>query len=238
VVLYVHRKIGILGGMSPESTVTYYEYITRTYTERHGDLGYPEVLIYSVSFQEYVDWQRAGEWDLAAEHMAAALQRLRAAGADFGLIATNTMHIVFEEVQRHVRMPLLSIVDVTAEAIETAGLKTVGLLGTVFTMRRKFFKEGLGAHGIGVRTPNEADQDLVNTIIYDELCHGRIRDESRARLLGVIGKLRDSGAEGVVLGCTELPLLVSPDDCDTPLFNTTILHAEKALQFAVAPVES
>ena len=221
--------------MSPESTITYYEHITRAYTERYGDLSYPEVLIYSVSFQQYVDWQRAGEWSEAAIHMAAALERLRGAGADFGLIGTNTMHIAFDEVQRRVGMPLLHIVDPTGEAIAAAGIKTAGLLGTVFTMRQAFYRERLASHGIDVLTPDDPDQEMVNGIIYDELCRGSIRDESRQRVLGVIGKLRDGGAEGVVLGCTELPLLVQQDDCEVPLFNTTILHAEKALECALAP---
>ena len=138
------KKIGILGGMSPESTALYYEHITRTYTARFGNYGYPEILIYSVSFQKFVDWQHAGQWNDAAREMAAALERLRLAGADFGLIATNTMHIVFDKVQRAVGMPLLSIVDATAEAIVEAGLKSVGLLGTKFTMSERFFRQGLG----------------------------------------------------------------------------------------------
>lgn len=134
-----HRRIGILGGMSPESTAVYYEHITRIYTERFGDYGYPEILIYSVNFQKFVDWQREGRWRDAAEAMTDALERLRLAGADFGLIATNTMHLVFDEVQRAVGMPLLSIIDATAEGILGAGLRSVGLLGTVFTMRSASF---------------------------------------------------------------------------------------------------
>ena len=137
------KKIGILGGMSPESTTLYYEHITRTYTARFGDYGYPEILIYSVNFQKFVDWQHNGQWNEAAREMAEALERLHVAGADVGLIATNTMHIVFEEVQRAVHMPLLSIVQATAEAILAAGLRSVGLLGTVFTMTERFFRDGL-----------------------------------------------------------------------------------------------
>jgi aspartate racemase len=229
----VHRRIGILGGMSPESTVTYYEHITRTYTERYGDYGYPEILIYSVNFQKYVEWQREGRWSEAAVEMAAALERLREAGAGFGLIATNTMHIVFDEVQQAVRMPLLSIVDATAEVILSAGLRTVGLLGTVFTMREAFYREGLAKSGIRVLAPEPRDQDGINTVIFEELCRGEIRFESRQMLLEITEKLRSEGAEGIVLGCTELPLLIRPRDCALPLFNTAIVHAQKALDYAV-----
>ena len=158
------KKIGILGGMSPESTTLYYEHITRTYTARFGDYGYPEILIYSVNFQRFVDWQHNGEWNDAAREMVEALERLHGAGADFGLIATNTMHIVFEEVQRAVHMPLLSIVRATAEAIRVAGLRSVGLLGTVFTMRERFFREGLERSGITALVPEPGDQQRMNAL--------------------------------------------------------------------------
>jgi len=227
-----YRKIGILGGLSPESTVAYYEHITRTYTERHGDYGYPEILIYSVNFQKYVDWQHGGRWEAAAEDMAAALEALRAAGADFGIIATNTMHIVFEQVQAKVGMPLVSIVDATGEAIQEAGLKTVGLLGTVFTMRERFYRDGLARRGIRVLVPDTADQERINRVIYDELCRGEIRDASRAVFLEIVETLRQRGAEGIILGCTEIPLLLRQHDCELPLFDTTIIHAEKALSYA------
>ncbi len=227
------KKIGILGGMSPESTMLYYEHMTRTYTARFGDYGYPEILIYSVSFQKFVDWQHNGQWDQAIEEMAAALERLRLAGADFGLIATNTMHIVFDQVQRAVRMPLLSIVDAAAGAVREAGLQTVGLLGTVFTMKERFFREGLERSGIGALVPGPEDQRQVNDVIYQELCRGEIRPNSRRLFLEIIDRLRERGAEGIVLGCTEIPLLVEPEHCDLPLFNTALLHAGKALDFAL-----
>jgi len=228
-------KIGILGGMSPESTVLYYEHITRAYTARFGDYGYPEILIYSVNFQNLVDWQHHGQWDQTIAEMAGALEKLRLAGADFGVIATNTMHIVFDEVQSAVHMPLLSIVDATAEAIRTAGLRCIGLLGTVFTMKERFFRDGLERSGIAALVPRSEDQERVNEIIYQELCRGEIRPESRRLFLEIIDRLRDQGAQGIVLGCTEIPLLVEPQHCDLPLFNTAMLHAEKALQFALQP---
>jgi len=233
----MHRTIGILGGMSPESTAVYYEHITREYTARYGDYGYPEILIYSVNFQRHVEWQRQGRWGEAAKAMAEALERLRLAGADFGIIATNTMHIVFEQVQAAVRMPLLSIVDATAQAIRNSGLRSIGLLGTVFTMRERFFRDGLSRHAIEVLVPQTDAQERINDIIYGELCRGQVLPQSRAVVLDVIESLRKLGAEGVVLGCTEIPLLVRPEDCGLPLFNTTILHAERALEYAVQPPE-
>jgi aspartate racemase len=229
----MHRTIGILGGMSPESTTTYYEYITRTYKQRFGDFGYPQILIYSVNFQKFANWQREGRWMEAADEMATALERLRVAGADFGIIATNTMHIVFDEVQKAVRMPLLSIVDATAEAIQAAGLNLVGLLGTVFTMRERFYRDGLARFGIDVLVPDAVRQERIDAVIYGELCCGEILAESRRMFVDVIDELQKAGAQGVVLGCTEIPLLVRPQDCDLPLFNTTLLHAEKALNYAI-----
>jgi len=227
------KKIGILGGMSPESTVLYYEHITRAYTTRFGDYGYPEILIYSVNFQKFVDWQHNGQWDQTIGEMAGALEKLRRAGADFGLIATNTMHIVFDEVQRAVQMPLLSIVEATAGAVHEAGIRSVGLLGTVFTMKERFFRDGLERSGIAAIVPEPEDQRQVNDVIYQELCRGEIRPDSRRLFLEIIERLRQHGAEGIILGCTEIPLLVEPRHCDLPLFNTALLHAEKALEFAL-----
>jgi len=227
------KKIGILGGMSPESTTLYYEHITRNYTARFGDYGYPEILIYSVNFQKFVDWQHHGEWQEAAREMALALERLHGAGADFGLIATNTMHIVFDEVQQAVSMPLLSIIQATADAVLASGLRCVGLLGTVFTMGEPFFREGLKRAGISVLVPESGDQQRVNDVIYQELCRGEILSTSRQMFLDVIEGLRSRGAQGIVLGCTEIPLLVEPQHCDLPLFNTALLHAAKALDFAL-----
>ena len=221
--------------MSPESTTLYYEHITRTYTARFGDYGYPEILIYSVNFQRFMNWQHNGQWNEAAREMAAALERLRLAGADFGLIATNTMHIVFEEVQRAVHMPLLSIVQATAESIVAAGIRCVGLLGTVFTMGERFFREGLERSGITALVPKPRDQQRVNDVIYQELCRGEIRPTSRQMFLKVIEGLRGRGAQGIVLGCTEIPLLVEPHHCELPLFNTALVHAGAALNFALQP---
>ena len=176
----MHRRIGILGGMSPESTVEYYQYITRTYSERYGDYGHPEILIYSVSFQPYVDWPNAERWDLVAQGLVEAARRLEAAGAEFIVIATNTMHLVFDEVEDSVAVPMLSLLDAVADAILEMGIGTVGLLGTKFTMEKPFYRDALAAKGIKVLVPEKADREYVNRVIYDELAAGQIRDESRA----------------------------------------------------------
>jgi len=184
-----------------------------------------------------VDWQHNGQWNEAARDMAEALERLHVAGADFGLIAANTMHIVFEEVQSAVHMPLLSIVQATAESIVAAGLRSVGLLGTVFTMSERFFRDGLERSGVTVLVPEPDDQQKVSEVIYRELCRGEIVPTSRQLFLEVIEGLRNRGAQGIVLGCTEIPLLLEPQHCDLPLFNTALLHAGKALDFALQAAE-
>jgi aspartate racemase len=228
----MHKRIGILGGMSPESTVAYYEYITRTYTERYGDYGYPEIIIYSVSFQPYVDWPNQERWDLVAQGLARAAQKLEAAGADLILIATNTMHLVFDQVQGSVQTPMLSLLDAVAEAILARGLDRVGLLGTRFTMEKAFYQDALAPHGITVLVPDAADREYVNAVIYDELVAGQIRDQSRAGFAAIVRRLAERGAEGVILGCTEIPLLIGEADVGLPLFDTTTIHAEAALRYA------
>lgn len=230
----MYKRIGILGGMSPESTVAYYEYITRTYTERFGDYGYPEILIYSVSFQQYVDWPNQDRWDLVAEGLTEAAHGLVAAGADLILIATNTMHLVFDEVQTRVEVPMLSLLEATAEAILARGIHTVGLLGTKFTMEKSFYQDALARQGISTIVPGVEDRDYVHRVIYEELVAGQIRDDSRAGFLAVIRRLVDRGAEGIILGCTEIPLLVNEASAGIPLFDTTQIHAEAALNYAIA----
>jgi aspartate racemase len=229
----MHKRIGILGGMSPESTVEYYQYITRTYTERYGDYAYPEVLIYSVSFQPYVDWPEQDRWDLVAQGLSDAARRLQKAGADVIVIATNTMHLVVDPIQASVTVPVLSLLDVVADAILARGMHTVGLLGTRFTMEKGLYQDALARRGITVLVPDETNRAYVNTVIYDELIAGQIRDASRARYMAIIEGLAGRGAEGIILGCTEIPLLVREGDVDLPLFDTTILHAEAALEYAL-----
>ncbi|HEX2905378.1 MAG TPA: aspartate/glutamate racemase family protein [Phototrophicaceae bacterium] len=229
----MHQKIGIIGGLSPESTVSYYLHITRAYTERFGDYGYPEILIYSVNLEQYHQWRSAGRWDCVAAGLIAAAHSLQAAGADFGLIATNTMHKVFDDVQCAVDLPLLHIIDVTIASIQQQGLKTVGLLGTLSTMSDTFYTDRLTANGLTPLVPTAEEQAVIHQVIVDELVRGCLREASKQRYLAIIQRLKAQGAEGIILGCTEIPLLIQPDDCDLPLFDTAILHAEAALARAM-----
>jgi aspartate racemase len=229
----MHKRIGILGGMTPESTITYYQHIVRRYQQRFGDHGYPEIIIYSVSFQQFEDWMEAGRWDDIAGALAEGLGRLQAAGAEVAVIATNTMHLLFDRLQRGSPLPLLSIVDATSRAIRRAGLHTVGLLGTRFTMEKPFYVERLAQHGIATIVPDAADRDDVHRVIMKELSLGVLRDDSRRRYLEIIDGLIARGAQGVVLGCTEIPLLVRPEHTRVPIFDTTTLHAEEALAWAI-----
>ena len=229
----MHKRIGILGGMTAESTVSYYQHIFRRYEELHGDLGYPEMVIYDVSFQRFSDWMGEEDWASIEEALLEGLGRLQAAGADFAVIATNTMHILFEKLEARSPIPLISIVDATAEAINAEGLDTIGLLGTKFTMEKPFYVEGLKRHGIKALVPGKEERDYVNRVVFEELTYGRLLDKSRERYLEVIDGLLGRGAQGIVLGCTEIPLLVTPEHTDVKLFDTAVIHAEKALQHAL-----
>lgn len=229
----MHKKIGILGGLTPESTVTYYQHIVRRYQELFGDHSYPEVIIYSVSFQKFEDWMDEEDWRSIEEALLGCLESLSAAGADFAIIATNTMHIVFDELRERSPIPLISIIETTAEAVGKEGMNTVGLLGTRFTMEKPFYREGLERHGIKVIVPEKADRDYINKVVFEELSRGILRPESRQRFLEIIKGLMRRGAQGVVLGCTEIPLLVTQDHTKVRLFDTATLHAEKALEYAI-----
>jgi aspartate racemase len=230
----MHKKIGILGGLSPESTVTYYLYITRTYTERFGDYGYPDIVIYSVSLEKYHQWRAQGQWDQIAGDLIRAAKTLEKAGADLLVLATNTMHMVFDQLQAAVRIPLIHIIDATVRVIKAGNHSTVGLLGTKFTMSEAFYRDRLAANGITALVPEDEDQDTVHEIIVRELVRGQIKEDSRVKYLEIINRLAKRGAEGVILGCTEIPLLIHQRDCALPLFDTTEIHAEAALRFAVA----
>jgi aspartate racemase len=227
------KVIGILGGMTPESTTLYYDHIIHTYMEENGDYGFPEIIIYSVEFQSYEDWMIAGEWDRIGRGLGKCAQSLEKAGADFIVIATNTMHNVLESIQAAVSIPILSIIDATAEEIRKDGMDTVGLLGTIFTMKEAFYKDRLATLGIRAVVPDEDGLQTVNRIIFEELGKGIIREESRQAYVEIIQELRTRGAQGVILGCTEIPLLVQDKDCSIPLFNTSTIHAEKALAYAM-----
>jgi aspartate racemase len=229
----MHKKIGILGGLTPESTITYYMHIVHRYQTLYGDHGYPECVIYGVSFQQYEDWMKNEDWDSIEDNLFKGLKVLENAGVDFSIIATNTMHLLFDKLQSRIQMPLISIIDAVAESIMEAGFKKVGLLGTEFTMNQPFYQKGLLNFNIETIVPGQPDQNLISHVIYDELSKGILREESRQAYLKIIDKLVEQGAEGVVLGCTEIPLLVRQQDTDIKIFDTTTIHAEKALQHAI-----
>lgn len=222
------RTIGLIGGMSWESTLPYYRIVNRTVRERLGGLHSARVLLYSVDFHEIEALQRAGDWSGAGEAMADAARRLQRGGADFLVLCTNTMHIVAEAIEAAVPLPLLHIADPTADALAAAGVRRVGLLGTRFTMEQAFYRERLQRHGLEVLVPDAAARDQVHRVIYEELCRGVIRDASRAAYREVLAGLAARGAEGAILGCTEISLLVGADDAPMPLFDTTELHARAA----------
>lgn len=222
------KTIGLIGGMSWESTVPYYWHINETVRAQLGGLHSARVLLYSVDFHEIEQLQQAGDWDAAGAAMAAAARALQAGGADFLVLCTNTMHRVADAITAAVPLPLLHIADATADALQAAGVTRVGLLGTRFTMEQDFYRARLRQRGFQVLVPDAPGREDVHRIIYEELCQGVIRDASRARYREVIAALQAQGAEAVILGCTEISLLVGPADAAVPLFDTTALHARAA----------
>ncbi len=227
------KTIGLIGGMSWESTVPYYATINEAIRERLGGLHSAKIVLYSVEFAEIERLQHENRWDEAGAILADVAQRLERAGADFLVLCTNTMHIVAPQIEAAVQIPLLHIGDPTAEEIHRHGIRTVGLLGTRFTMEKDFYRARLERAGLRVITPNDHDRDVVHRIIYEELCLGRIENGSRNAYKEVMGRLIDAGAEGIILGCTEIGLLIGPQDAPVPLFDTTALHARAAAGRAV-----
>ena len=221
--------IGLLGGMSWESSAEYYRLLNELTRDRDGGLHSAECLLWSVDFAEIEAYQARGEWEAARERLAAAAQGLERAGADFVVLCTNTMHQVAPAIEAAIDIPLLHLVDATADALRAAGVSTVGLLGTRFTMEDGFYTDRMAEHGITCLVPDQEGHDLVHRVIYDELCLGVVRDESRAAYVDVVAGLVRRGAEGVVLGCTEIELLLSQDDVEVPAFLSTRLHVEAAL---------
>jgi aspartate racemase len=228
------RVIGMLGGMSWESSAEYYRLANEFVRERLGGQHSARCLLASVDFAEIEALQVAGEWEAAGKVLAEVARGLEAGGAELLLICTNTMHKVADQVQRAVQIPLLHIGDVAAKAVTDAGLRTVGLLGTAFTMEQEFYRDRLAQHGLTVLVPDADDRAEVHRIIYDELCLGIIRDESRQVYREVIERLVDAGAQGIILGCTEIELLVSERDSNVPVFPTTRLHIEAAVDASLA----
>ncbi|MFA6445381.1 MAG: aspartate/glutamate racemase family protein [Sterolibacterium sp.] len=227
------KIIGLIGGMSWESTVPYYRQINEAIKERLGGLHSAKIILYSVDFHEVEQLQHGGDWMAAGALLAKAAQALESAGADFLVLCTNTMHKVAPAIEAAVRIPLLHIADPTAEEIKKAGLSTVGLLGTRFTMEQEFYKDRLRErHGLNVLVPKQQDREIVHRIIYEELCLGKVIDESRSVYRRVMADLKQQGAQAIILGCTEISLLVGQRDSAVPLFDTTGIHARKAAEWA------
>lgn len=227
------KTIGLLGGMSWESTELYYRWINEETKRVLGGLHSAPIAMVSVDFQEVEALQHRGDWARAGEFLATRAREVEAAGADFLLICTNTMHKVADHVEAAVGIPLLHLADATAARIKQAGIKSVGLLGTKFTMEQDFYKRRLEQHGLEVLVPPEEDREIVHRVIYDELCHGDVRSSSRTEYLRIIEQLGAAGAEGVIEGCTEIVMLVQQEHTKVPLFDTTAIHAEEAVAEAL-----
>jgi len=231
----VMRTIGLIGGMSWESTVPYYQHINRIIGEKLGGLHSARLVLHSIDFHDLEILQHEGRWDEAGEMLAGAAASLERAGADCLLICANTMHKVAPAVEAAVRIPLLHIADATGEAVRRRGIRRVGLLGTKFTMEETFYRSRLSERfGLDVIIPGAEARDVVHAVIYEELCRGIIADTSRDRYRQIVKDLQAAGAEGVILGCTEIGLLLGDEDAEVPLFDTTRLHAEAAAAFALA----
>lgn len=226
------KTIGLIGGMSWESTAVYYRIINEEVKAQLGGLHSAQCVLYSVDFAEIQRYQAEGNWDKAGQYLGEVAYSLEQAVADFIVICTNTMHKVIEAMEARVRIPILHIADATAKQIQKANIRTVGLLGTKYTMEQSFYKSRLESSGLSVIIPNEAERDIVNHIIFKELCLGDIRPASREAYQGVIKSLIAQGAEAIILGCTEIGLLIGDDDAEVPLFDTTVIHAIEAVDHA------
>jgi aspartate racemase len=227
-------SIGLVGGMSWESSLEYYKLLNQGVERRLGGLHSARVVLSSVDFDELTALQRAGRWDDVAGLLAGAARGVEAAGADVLLMCTTAFHTVADQVEAAVGIPFLHLADVVAAAVQARGLRTIGLLATSYTMQQPFFVDRLESHGLRVVVPQPQHHDVVDRIIYRELVHGKVLDASRTTVVSIVDELWDSGAEGVILGCTELELLVKQADCEIPVFPCTTLHVEAALDAALS----
>ncbi len=228
------KTVGLLGGMSWESTVGYYREINEGVKKALGGLHSAKIAMYSVDFEPIEKLQHKGDWKGAASILSEAAQNIQSAGADFLLICTNTMHKVAPQIEESIDISLLHIADATAQQLVQEGIKTVGLLGTAFTMEQNFYKGRLSEkYGLNVQVPNGEDRRLVHDAIYQELCLGKVQTSTRTEFLRIIDVFAQQGAEGVILGCTEIGMLVSPQDTNVRLFDTTAIHAAKAVDYAI-----
>ncbi len=228
------KTIGLIGGMSWESSIEYYRIINETVKAKLGGLHSAKSVMVSVDFAEIEELQHRGEWDEATKLLTAAAQDVENGGADFVIICTNTMHKVADEVQKQIQIPLLHIADATAQRIKSHNLHQIGLLGTRFTVEEGFYKDRLSEkYGLQVLIPTESEREIIHHVIYEELCHGEIKPASKEQYLSIMDHLVGNGAEGIILGCTEISLLVGPEDSSVPLFDTTQIHAEAAVDYAL-----
>ena len=227
------KTIGLIGGMSWESTVTYYQILNETVKQRLGGLHSAKILLYSVDFDEIEKYQSSGEWEKSAEVLSQAAMNLEKAGADFIVICTNTMHKVAPKIQSHISIPIIHIAEATADELIKWGISRVALLGTKYTMTQDFYKDKLLKAGIDVVIPDSTGIETVNDIIYKELCLGIISEESKKKYLEIIDRLAEQGAQGVILGCTEIGLLIQQTDTSLPVFDTTQIHAIKAAELSI-----
>ena len=227
------KTIGLIGGMSWESTVTYYKIINETVKEKLGGLHSAKCILYSIDFQEIEECQANGNWEKSGEILGEAANNLEKAGADFIVICTNTMHKVINQIKGKISIPILHIAEMTAEKILEKGLKNIALLGTKYTMEQDFYKSKLIEKEINVIIPDKNDIEIINKVIYDELCLGIINSNSKKKFLEIVDKLRSKGAEGIILGCTEIGLLIKNEDTDVPLFDTAVIHAEEAAIYSI-----
>lgn len=227
------KTIGLIGGMSWESSQTYYRLINEGVRDALGGLHSARLVMYSVDFAEIEALQHQGNWEATATILAKAARALEAAGADFMVLCTNTMHKVAAQLEQAVGIPLLHIADATAQVLKSAGVTSVGLLGTRFTMEQAFYRDRLEQQGISVLIPDETQRERVHGVIYDELCLGQIRDDSRQDYLDIVASLAERGAQGVILGCTEIGLLIQAADTEVALYDTTRIHAEQAVRVAL-----
>ena len=227
------KTIGLLGGMSWESTVTYYQLINQTVKQQLGGLHSAKIILYSVDFDEIEKCQAQGDWDKSAEILASAAQKLVLAGADFVVICTNTMHKVAPQIAKAIDVPLIHIADATISSLKQQHIRRVALLGTKYTMLEDFYKARIIEQGIEVLIPNAEQIELINQVIFDELCLVQINPSSRAKFQQIIDSLKQQSAEGVILGCTEIGLLISQQDSVLPIFDTTVIHAHTAAKLAL-----
>ncbi len=227
------KKIGIIGGLSAESTIEYYKILIKEYNKRKGGKSSPLLIIDSLDLEEAVNLMSNDDWDGVFNIVFQSAKNLEHAGAEVIIIATNTIHKVFDRLHKEITTPMISILDVTAEAVKSKNLKKVGLLGTIFTMQSDFFQKAFQRYDLEIIVPNQEDQKFVNEVIFKELTFHIIKPESKRGYLEVIGRLQQEGAEGVILGCTEIPLLIKQEDSPIPVFDTTTIHAMAALEYAM-----